>query len=230
MSGATVSPRRPYWQSPLLSWLLMVPTLWNAVVGYLVGTSIAVIGLYIAFILPVILRLRLGTQFEHGAWSLGGWHKLIDWIAIIWVTLICLLFIAPIAPAGIPWNDDFDWNVLNYAPAHRRRRIPALRRLVDPVCEELVQGTSPHGHRRRSSSCSRRQEAATSTFLPTRTTHRSTGSRAAARRAKAPRSKAPRRGSAASPPSTTEVRGWGELTLGLLTPPTHPRSGRSPGR
>jgi amino acid transporter len=100
----------------VLSWLLMVPTLWNAVVGYLVGTSIAVIGLYIAFILPVILRLRLGTEFEHGAWSLGGWHKLIDWIAIIWVTLICLLFIAPIAPAGIPWNDDFDWNVLNYAP------------------------------------------------------------------------------------------------------------------
>ncbi len=100
----------------VLSWLLMVPTLWNAVVGYLVGTSIAVIGLYIAFILPVILRLRLGTRFEHGAWSLGNWHKLIDWIAIIWVTLICLLFIAPIAPAGIPWNADFDWNVLNYAP------------------------------------------------------------------------------------------------------------------
>jgi amino acid transporter len=29
----------------VLAWLLMVPTLWNAVVGYLVGTSIAVIGL-----------------------------------------------------------------------------------------------------------------------------------------------------------------------------------------
>ncbi len=98
------------------SWLLMVPTLWNAVVGYLVGTSIAVIGLYIAFILPVILRLRLGTAFEHGAWSLGNWHKLVDWVAIVWVTLICLLFIAPIAPAGIPWNSGFDWNVLNYAP------------------------------------------------------------------------------------------------------------------
>jgi amino acid transporter len=30
----------------VLAWLLMVPTLWNAVVGYLVGTSIAVIGLF----------------------------------------------------------------------------------------------------------------------------------------------------------------------------------------
>lgn len=100
----------------VLAWLLMVPTLWNAVVGYLVGTSIAVIGLYIAFILPVILRLRLGDRFEHGAWSLGSRHKVVDWIAIIWVTLICLLFIAPIAPTGIPWKDGFDWNVLNYAP------------------------------------------------------------------------------------------------------------------
>ena len=37
---------------------LMIPTDWNAYIGYLVGTSIAVIGLYIAFILPVILRWR----------------------------------------------------------------------------------------------------------------------------------------------------------------------------
>jgi hypothetical protein len=22
----------------------------------------------------------------------------------------------PIAPAGVPWNDGFDWNVVNYAP------------------------------------------------------------------------------------------------------------------
>jgi len=98
------------------AWLLMVPTLWNAVVGYLVGTSIAVIGLYIAFILPVILRLRLGDRFEPGAWTLGSRYKIVDWIAIVWVAIICVLFMAPIAPAGIPWKDEFDWNVLNYAP------------------------------------------------------------------------------------------------------------------
>ena len=100
----------------VLAWALMLPTLQNAAVGYLVGTSIAVIGLYIAFILPVILRLRLGDRFEHGAWSLGGMYKLVDWIAIVWVVVISLLFMAPIAPAGIPWDDAFDWNVVNYAP------------------------------------------------------------------------------------------------------------------
>jgi len=100
----------------LAAWALMIPTLWNAAVGYLVGTSIAVIGLYIAFILPVILRLRLGDRFEHGAWSLGRNYKLVDWIAIVWVVVISILFMAPIAPAGIPWDDAFDWNIVNYAP------------------------------------------------------------------------------------------------------------------
>jgi amino acid transporter len=100
----------------LLSWLLMVPTLWNAVVGYLVGTSIAVIGLYIAFAIPVYLRWRAGDRFERGAWHLGERYKWIDPLAIGWIALICILFILPIAPGGVPWDDAFDWNVVNYAP------------------------------------------------------------------------------------------------------------------
>jgi len=100
----------------VLSWLLMVPTLWNAVVGYLVGTSIAVIGLYIAFAIPVYLRWRAGNRFERGAWHLGEHYRWIDPLAIGWIALICLLFILPIAPAGVPWDKAFDWNVVNYAP------------------------------------------------------------------------------------------------------------------
>ena len=49
----------------VLSAAIMIPAYWNYLVGYLVGTGIAVIGLYIAFILPVILRFRLGDRFEH---------------------------------------------------------------------------------------------------------------------------------------------------------------------
>jgi amino acid transporter len=100
----------------ILSWLLMVPTLWNAVVGYLVGTSIAVIALYIAFILPVILRYRLGDRFERGAWHLGEHYRWIDPLAIGWVVLVCILFMLPIAPTGIPFKHGFDWNIANYAP------------------------------------------------------------------------------------------------------------------
>jgi amino acid transporter len=99
-----------------LSWLLMVPTLWNAIVGYLVGTSVAVIGLYVAFVLPIILRYRQKESFERGAWHLGNHYKWIDPLAILWIGLICVLFLMPIAPAGIPWQKGFDWNIVNYAP------------------------------------------------------------------------------------------------------------------
>jgi len=100
----------------VLSWALMIPTLWNAFIGYLVGTSIAVIGLYIAFVLPIILRWRAGDRFEHGAWSLGRHYRWIDPIAIAWIALICVLFLMPVTPTGIPWNDGFNWEVVNYAP------------------------------------------------------------------------------------------------------------------
>ena len=100
----------------VLSWALMLPTLWNAVVGYLVGTSIAVIGLYIAFGIPVYLRWRARDTFERGAWHLGERYRWIDPLALGWITLICILFILPIAPGGVPWDDAFDWNVVNYAP------------------------------------------------------------------------------------------------------------------
>lgn len=109
-------PRNAVVAIGVLAFALMIPTYWNAFVGYLVGTSIAVIGLYIAFILPVILRLRLGDRFEHGAWTLGGRYKIVDWIAIIWVAVICVLFLGPVTPTGIPWKDGFNWNVANYAP------------------------------------------------------------------------------------------------------------------
>ena len=59
----------------VLAALIMVPAIKNYLVGYYVGTGIAVVGLYIAFILPVILRFRLGDKFEHGAWSLGKHYK-----------------------------------------------------------------------------------------------------------------------------------------------------------
>ncbi len=100
----------------VLSWALMLPTLWNAVVGYLVGTSIAVIGLYIAFGIPIYLRWRKAAAFERGAWHLGERYKWIDPLALAWIVVICILFVLPIAPAGVPWNDGFDWNVANYAP------------------------------------------------------------------------------------------------------------------
>jgi amino acid transporter len=97
-----------------LSGLLMVPAIWNYLVGYAAGTAIAVIGLYIAFVLPVFLRLRMGDRFEHGAWSLGRHYKWIDVIALAWVAVIAVLFSLPLYKAGLPWESDFSWSLTNY--------------------------------------------------------------------------------------------------------------------
>jgi len=95
---------------------IMIPAYWNYLVGYLVGTGIAVIGLYIAFILPVILRFRLGNRFETGAWTLGRHYKWIDAIAILWVVFIVIIFLMPPYKSSVPWADEFSWEALNYAP------------------------------------------------------------------------------------------------------------------
>ena len=98
----------------VLSGALMIPAIWNYLVGYAAGTAIAVIGLYIAFVLPVFLRLRLGERFERGAWSLGRHYRWIDTIALLWVAVIAILFSLPLFRAGLPWDADFSWSLTNY--------------------------------------------------------------------------------------------------------------------
>lgn len=100
----------------VLAWALMLPTLLNGAIGYLVGTSIAVIGLYIAFALPIILRIKAGSRFQAGAWSLGGHYRWIAPISLVWIAVVCVLFLAPVSPNGIPGATGFDWTVVNYAP------------------------------------------------------------------------------------------------------------------
>jgi amino acid transporter len=96
--------------------LLMVPTWWNNLAGYYVGASVSATSLYIAYALPVILRLRKGSSFERGAWSLGRHYRWINPIAIAWVVLISIVFMLPTSPAGMPWRTGFDLNFVNYAP------------------------------------------------------------------------------------------------------------------
>ena len=96
--------------------VLMIPAVWNYFVGYAVGTAIAVIGLYIAFVIPVYLRLRKGDSWdEERAWSLGRHYKWLDVISILWVALISIIFIIPLYKVGLPWNEPFDWRFTNYA-------------------------------------------------------------------------------------------------------------------
>src|SRR5215475_653025 len=102
------------WAICFVAFAIEIPTLSYGLTGYYCSTSVAVIGLYVAFVLPIILRLKAGESFERGAWHLGKHYKWIDWLAILWIAFICVVFMLPFAYAGVPWNKGFDWNLFNY--------------------------------------------------------------------------------------------------------------------
>jgi len=79
-------------------------------------TGICTVGLYLAYIIPVYLRLRRGDAFEPGPWNLGKRYKLVNILAIIFVVLVVYSLNLPYTPTGLPWNDGFEISVVNYTP------------------------------------------------------------------------------------------------------------------
>jgi hypothetical protein len=101
------TPRNAIILAVVASFILAVPALFNYT-AYVAVTSIATIGLYIAYAIPIFLR-QFSTDFRHGPWHLGVWSKPIGWLAVIWIVLIAILFMLP---TGNPVN----WGNFNYAP------------------------------------------------------------------------------------------------------------------
>jgi len=85
-------------------------------VAFLAVTSISVIGLYIAYTIPVFLRWRMGDSFKAGPWTLGKKYKWINPIAFVWVAICVVIFCLPFSPEGVPWKSEFNWSFVNYAP------------------------------------------------------------------------------------------------------------------
>jgi amino acid transporter len=110
----TRTPTNSIWLAAIGAFILGLPYLWSPV-AYFAITSIAVIGLYVAYIAPVFLRVRAGSRFKPGPWSLGKWGPLIGSVATIWVVFIVILFMLP---QYLPQTDanGFVWADLNFTP------------------------------------------------------------------------------------------------------------------
>jgi amino acid transporter len=89
---------------------LIVPVAFYAV------TSIAVIGLYLSFAIPIFLRWRHGDRFETGAWTNGAKYKWMNPIAVAEIVIVSIYLMLPFVPGAIPWRDEFEWKFVNYAP------------------------------------------------------------------------------------------------------------------
>lgn len=98
----TRTPTNSVWLAVSLAFLLGLPSLYQNA-GYSVVffaiVSIGTVGLFVAYLIPVFLRLR-NRDFQPGPWNLGWWSKPVGWVAVIWVMFIGMVFFLP---AFYPW-------------------------------------------------------------------------------------------------------------------------------
>ena len=102
------------------SLIITIPAYFGTKTGvpwaYFAITSICTVGLYLAYIIPVYLRLRHGDKFEPGPWTLGRHYKWVNIGAIAFVVLVVYALNGPTTAVGAPWNSGFTWTAFNYSP------------------------------------------------------------------------------------------------------------------
>jgi amino acid transporter len=103
----------------VFSLIIAIPALFgknNYPFAFFALTGICTVGLYLAYIIPVYLRLRRGDEFQPGPWNLGRSYRPVNILAIVFVVVVVFALDLPYTPTGLPWNDGFDTSVVNYTP------------------------------------------------------------------------------------------------------------------
>jgi amino acid transporter len=88
-------------------------------VAFFAVVSIGVVGLYVAFAIPIFLRWRAGDSFTPGAWTLGTRYKWMCIVAVAEIAVTSFIAILPTSSAGAPWYKGFGWanlKFVNYTP------------------------------------------------------------------------------------------------------------------
>lgn len=104
----------------IVSLIITIPAYFGTKTGvpwaYFAITAICTVGLYLAYIIPVYLRLRQGDKFKPGPWTLGRKYKWVNIGAIAFVVLVVYALDGPTTAVGAPWNSGFTWTAFNYSP------------------------------------------------------------------------------------------------------------------
>ncbi|KAL8366506.1 hypothetical protein RB595_005006 [Gaeumannomyces hyphopodioides] len=92
------SPIRAVWLAAVLSFILALPSLGSSV-AFAAATSIATIGLYISYGLPILTGLVWHDSFVamKGPFDLKGWSRPVAILASLWIGCITVVFCLPTA-------------------------------------------------------------------------------------------------------------------------------------
>jgi amino acid transporter len=108
--------------SAVIALILTLPALVKVSIGgvpspvaFFAVVSIGVIGLYVAFAIPIFLRWRAGSDFTPGGWTLGAKYKWMCVVAIIEIVITSIFAMLPTSIGGAPWYSGFAWKYVNYA-------------------------------------------------------------------------------------------------------------------
>ena len=107
VSPRTKSPVRTVWLACTLSFILGLPSL-GSDVAFSAATSIATIGLYVSYGIPIALRLIYRQKFVKGPFHLGKFSEIVAFLAVAWILFISIAFI-------LPQENPVDSQTLNYA-------------------------------------------------------------------------------------------------------------------
>ena len=102
------SPIRTVMFGASCSFALALPSLGSSA-AFSGTTSIATIGLYISYGIPIALALIYPRNYKRGPFSLGIYCKYIQAIAILWITFIAIVFC-------LPTVNPVTSSTLNYTP------------------------------------------------------------------------------------------------------------------
>jgi amino acid transporter len=95
--------------------IISIPAI-SSPVAFFAITSMAVIGLFCSFAIPIYLRWRQGDSFKQGDWNLGNKWRWMAPLSVLEIIIVSIYFIAPTNPGGVWWGDKFDVKLANYAP------------------------------------------------------------------------------------------------------------------
>jgi len=134
---STKVPRNGVIASAIVAFVLTLPALIKINIGtpeepiivnyaFAAVVSIGVIGLYLAFAIPIWLRWRQGDKFKQGSWNLGNKWKWMAPLAVAEIVVTSVYFVLPFSGQGVPTflrgafgvtdelTPPFSWKFVNY--------------------------------------------------------------------------------------------------------------------